>query len=151
MAAVSNDELAQIFREVGSVLQYQGESWHKVRSYLGFADLLDTLDAPVAEMSDAALKALPGVGRAIFSKTREYQSTGRFNLLDRVRTVPDSIRAMLAAGLAPAAVRALEQELSITSLDALRDAHAAGTLELAKLPTRQRNIVRDFLGSDQSC
>lgn len=147
MASVSNKELAQIFQEVGNVLQYQGESWHKVRSYLGFVELLGTLDRPVSQMSDAELKALPGVGKAIFSKTREYQSTGRFNLLDRVRTVPASIRQMLAAGLAPAAVRALEQGLSITSLDALRAAHADGTLALDQLPTRQRNAVRDFLST----
>lgn len=142
---VSNEELAAMYREVGNVLQYQGEGWYKVRSYLTFADALGDIDRPVAEMSDAEFKALPGVGKAIFSKTRDYQARGTFNLLDRVRTVPASIRAMLAAGLAPAAVRALEQELSITSLDALRAAHAGGSLDLSALPTRQRNTVRDFL------
>jgi DNA polymerase/3'-5' exonuclease PolX len=143
--SVDNAELAAVFREVGFVLQYQGEGWYKVRSYLTFADLLDELEGTATAMTDAELKALPGVGKAIFSKTRDYQTRGTFNLLDRVRTVPASIRAMLAAGLPPAAVRALEEECSITSLDALRAAHTDGSLLLGSIPARQRGAVRDFL------
>ncbi len=50
-----NEELAAVFREVGLVLQYQGESWFKVRSYLAFSDTLDALERPVDQLTSAEL------------------------------------------------------------------------------------------------
>ena len=145
MGTVSNAELAAVFREVGAVLQYQGESWHKIRAYLAWADTLDTLDRPAVDLSDAELQAMPGVGKAIFSKTRDYAAKGTFNLLDRVRLVSPEIRALLAAGLSPGAMRALEDTLGITDQATLLAAHRAGTLETAKIPARQRNELLAFL------
>ncbi|MEL6349381.1 MAG: hypothetical protein AAFV53_40135 [Myxococcota bacterium] len=147
MSDPMNDELAAVFREVAAVLQYQGERWFKVRSYVQWADQLETLDRPVTQLSDAELHALPGVGKAIFSKTREYVADKRFNLLDRVRTVDAGIRGLLTAGLAPGAVKKLEDELGITSLETLRQKHADQTLDLSKIPTRQRNEIRAFLNA----
>lgn len=145
-AEMSNAELADVFRECAHVLLYQGTSWFKVRAYLGAAALLESREEPVASMSDAALKALPGVGKAIFSKIREYQERRTFNLLERVRQVPAATRQMLAAGLQPSAVRALEEVLEIRSLDALQRAHDASLLDLQRLSKRHRTNVREFLG-----
>src|SRR5687768_8376370 len=99
-----NAELAAVFEEVGNVLQYQGETWFKVRSYLEFAQMLRGMDTPIDSLDAAGLDALPGVGAAISSKVRDYLSKGTFNLLDRVRTVDPGVRELLAAGLPPAAV-----------------------------------------------
>jgi len=140
-----NAELAGIFREIAFVLQYQGDAWFKVRSYLSWADTLEAMDRPIEDFSAAELRAQPGVGKAIFEKTRDYLEKGTFNLLERVRKVGEDIRTMLTAGIPPAAVRQLETELSITSLDALRAAVKADPSALSALKTRQRNEVRAFL------
>lgn len=145
-SSVSNAELAAVFRECAHVMLYQGASWFKVRAYLGAAELLDGAAEPVVNLSDVELKALSGVGKAVFSKIREYQQTRTFNLLARVRQVPEPTRRMLAAGLPPAAVRALEGELEIRSLEALQSAHDASALALERLPKRHRAAVRAFLG-----
>ena len=144
--SVSNAELAAVFRECANVLLYQGESWFKVRAYLGAADLLEDRQEPVVNLSDSEMKALPGVGKAVFSKIREYQERRTFNLLDRVRQVPETTRELLAAGLQPSAVRALEEVLEIRSLEALKSAHEASLLDLRQLPKRQRTAVIEFLG-----
>lgn len=140
-----NQELAAVFREVAAVLLYQGEGWYKVRSYIQWAERLDTLERPIDQLSDSELKAIPGVGKAIFTKTRAYLSAHTFNLLDRVRQVDAQIRAMLVAGVPPAAVKHLEETANITTLPALMTAHHAGTLDLRALPTRQRNALLAFL------
>lgn len=141
--SVSNQELAVVFRECGQVLQYQGESWFKVRSYLQVADMLEARSQPVVALTDTELKALQGVGKAIFSKIREYEQRRSFNLLERVRSVPEGLRALLCQGLPPAAVRALEAE-GITSPAALLTAHGQGN-DFAAIPARHRTAIRGFL------
>ena len=47
------------------------------------------------------------------------------------RGLDAGVRELLAAGLAPAAVRELEQKLSLRGVAAVRAAHKAGSLDLA--------------------
>ena len=98
-------------------------------------------------MTEAELEALPGVGRIIREKTRLYFDNGTFNLLNRIREVDAGIRGLLVAGLAPSAVRVLEEKLDIKSLDALLAAHRAGSLDLSGLSTRQRNAINRFIAA----
>ena len=93
--------------------------------------MLEARSQPVVALTDTELKALQGVGKAIFSKIREYEQRGSFNLLERVRSVPEGLRALLRQGLPPAAVRALEAE-GITSPAALLTAHGQGNGAVAR-------------------
>ena len=140
-----NKELAGIFQEIAAVMQYQGESWFKIKAYIDFASTLTGLKRAVEDMTATELEALPGVGRIIREKTHRYFESGTFPLLERIHQVDPGIRDMLAAGLMPSAVRALEQKASITSTEALRTASRDGTLSLTGIPTRQRNAIKAFL------
>ncbi|MFT5687032.1 MAG: DNA polymerase (family 10) [Myxococcota bacterium] len=142
-----NEELAAVFQEIATVMQYQGENRFKIKAYVDFIDTLADLDRPVEDMTEVELEALPGVGRIIREKTRLYFDNGTFNLLDRVRQVDPGIRGLLTAGLMPSAVRALEQKASITSTEALLTAHKADTLSLTGIPTRQRNAIKAFVAA----
>ncbi len=140
-----NEELAAIFQEIAAVMQYQGESWFKIKAYIDFASTLTGLKRAVEDMTATELEALPGVGRIIREKTHRYLEDGTFPLLERIRKVDPEIRGMLAAGVMPAAVRALEQKAGITSTEALHTASQDGTLSLSGIPTRQRNAIKAFL------
>ena len=142
-----NAELAAVFHEIAVVMQYQGENRYKIKAYADFVVTLGELDRPVEDMTEAELEALPGVGRIIREKTRLYFDNGTFNLLNRVREVDAGVRGLLVAGLAPSAVRALEEKLGIKSLDALLAAHRAETLSLSGLTTRQRNAISRFIAA----
>jgi DNA polymerase/3'-5' exonuclease PolX len=145
---VGNQELADVFRECAQILQYQGKGWFTVRAYLTAADVLVTHPDPVVALSDDQLRALPGVGKAIFTKIRAYQASGTFNLLDRVRQVPEGIRALLMQGLSPAAMRALEAQ-GITTAASLRAAHAQPG-GLSALSSQHRRAVHAFVSSQQA-
>ena len=116
-----NRELADVFDEIASVLQYQGESWFKVRAYLAFAERLRGMDVAIEDLDGDQLRQLPGVGEAIATKTTDYLAKGTFNLLERVRSEDADVRALLASGLPPATVRNLVASVGAVNPTRLRE------------------------------
>lgn len=141
-----NQELAAMFEDVGNSLQYQGEAWVKVRSYLKVAEVLRGLDQPVPELIEAGrLDDLPGVGKAISKKIRQYLTDSTFPLLERLDDqIPQGTRALLRAGLAPSVVRHVEAG-GYTSPEKLHAALDSGELTVDGVPSKLRSKLRDYI------
>lgn len=148
--SAQNQELAQIFEEIGNLLLYRGENRFAALSYLRYARLLRELREPVAEVARRGeLEALPGVGVAIASKTYDYLAGGTFALLERLRLeVPEGIWALLRQGATPALLREL-QKRGIDSPAALHVALGEGRLSAAQIPQRLREVFDLMAGHDE--
>ena len=89
--------VARALRELGMLLEVQGENPFKVRAYENGARALEELPGDLDEVVAAGtLTELPGIGKALAGKIEELARTGRLALLDRVRSeLPAGIGEML--------------------------------------------------------
>ncbi len=140
-----------MFEEIGNLLLYRGENRFAALSYLRYARLLRELEEPIAEVARrGGLEALPGVGEAIATKTRDYLSGGTFPLRERLRQeVPAGIWALLHDGASPSLLRELEKR-GIDSPDALREALGAGRLSAGQIPKRVRDVFERLVSHDKA-
>jgi DNA polymerase (family 10) len=129
-----NDELARLFQEMAELLLLQGETGFRVRAYDRGARALSGYGADLTTLSERELAAIPGVGKAIAAKVREYLDTGRVAKLEELRAeVPTGLRALLRVpGLGPSKARLVHEALGVSSPEELTAAVAAG--RVAGLP-----------------
>jgi DNA polymerase (family X) len=129
-----NEELARLFKEMSELLLLRGETGFRVRAYDRGARALSGHGADLTALSERELAAIPGVGKAIAAKVREYLDTGRVAKLEELRAeVPPELRALLRVpGLGPSKARQVHEALGVGSPEELAAAVAAG--RVARLP-----------------
>jgi DNA polymerase (family 10) len=127
--------VARALRELGMLLEVQGENPFKVRAYENGARALEELPGGLDEVIAAGtLTELPGIGKALAEKITELAQTGRLALLERVRSeLPSGIGDMLRIpDLGPKKVAALLAALSIGSVAELEKACQDGRVREVK-------------------
>ena len=127
--------VARALRELGMLLEVQGENPFKVRAYENGARALEELPGGLDEVIAAGtLTELPGIGKALAEKIEELARTGRLPLLDRVRSeLPAGIGEMLKIpDLGPKKIAALHAALAIGSVAELEAACRDGRVREVK-------------------
>lgn len=127
--------VARALREMGTLLQAQGENPFKVRAYETAARSLEDAEEDLAALVAAGkLTALRGVGEALSKKIAELHLTGRTPLLDRLRAElpPGVLELLQIPELGPKKVAALRQALGIGSLAELEAACREGRVRGVK-------------------
>ncbi len=128
---MTKDQAAAALREIGTILELQGENPFKCRAYLSAARTLETAPTDLAELVRAnRLGELPGIGEALREKITTLVTTGKLPYLDQLRSsIPSGLLALLdLPGLGPKKLRALREKLKIESLQALQKACEDGRL-----------------------
>jgi DNA polymerase (family X) len=117
--------VAEILNEIAVMLELNGENPFKSRAYVNAARVVESLNQPIEiALSDQGLDGLPGIGDAIAKKIRELVTTGTLSYYEDLKaSTPPGLLAMLAIpGLGPKKIRALRQQLSITTIEQLEKA-----------------------------
>jgi len=123
--------VAHALEEMAGLLDLKGENAFKVRAFQNaartVADYTGDLEADVASDAFADVK---GIGPATLEMVRECIATGRSSALDALRAeVPAGLVQMLRiSGMGSAKVRAVQDQLGITTLDGLEAAARDGRL-----------------------
>ena len=60
---LDNAVIARIFAEIADLLEIRSENPFKIRAYRNAADIVVTSASSIAAMSDADIRAIPGIGR----------------------------------------------------------------------------------------
>jgi DNA polymerase (family 10) len=133
---MQNADVARMFDDYADILEIQSANPFRVRAYRNAARVLGDLTESVADIvlnPDRKLEGIPGIGKDLAVKIDVIVKTGQFPQLDEARAeVPAGVVDMLRiGGLGPKKVAALAKELSIRSLDDLRQAAQRG--DIAKL------------------
>ncbi len=123
----SNAVVAAHLDEIASLLEAQGANVFRVRAYQRAADGLRLLDRPVIEILQHegldGLDALPHVGPAISRVIREFLTTGRHGMLDRLRGASDPVALLETI---PGIGRTLAHRLhDLADIDTLEQLEAA--------------------------
>jgi len=142
---MKNQQIAKIFNEIAELLELQGENVFRIRAYRRAAQNLDGLSRDVAALSDEDLVALPGIGKDLAGKVREYLETGEIAKHEELKkSIPAGVLELLRVpGLGPKKAKLFYDKLRIKSVAELESAVRSGTL--TGLPGIQKRTVDNIL------
>ncbi|MGD0884415.1 MAG: DNA polymerase/3'-5' exonuclease PolX [Thermodesulfovibrionales bacterium] len=116
-----NRQIAVMFNEIADLLEIKGGNPFRIRAYRRAAQNIDGLPHDVSGMSDEALLEVPGIGRDLAGKIREFSDTGRITAYDELKKeVPGGLSGLLSVpSLGPKTARMLYDKLKIKDIDDL--------------------------------
>ncbi len=127
----TNYQLADLFSEIGDLLEIKGEVIYKILAYRKAADNLRGLGREALDYwRTGTLEEIPGVGKAIAEKMDELFRTGRLGFLEKLEAeVPPSLMELLqVSGVGPKKAQLFWKQLGVTNLAELKAAAQAGKL-----------------------
>ncbi len=129
--AMTNEEVAQVFEQIALLLEIEGESIFRIRSYDRAAEAIRGLGEELSAIrAGEGLQSIPGVGQAIALKIEELLDTGELEYLNRLlANYPEGFLELLKVpGLGPKRAALFYHELGIGSIDELEQAALSGRL-----------------------
>ncbi len=144
---MTNAEIAQIFAEMGDILEIQGQDRYRFLAYRRAAQEIARYPTDVTDLWRAGkLEDIPSVGKTLAAKIDELLRTGQIQAHQRlIQEVPPSIIEVLRIpGVGPKRAQQLWKELGITSIAELEAAARDGRLAGVKGMGEQtvQNIVK---------
>jgi DNA polymerase (family 10) len=139
--------VAAILEDVANLMELTGENPFKVRAYQNAARAISSLEEPLDELvASGRLASVPGLGETLVQRIQELVQTGHMAYYEDLQArVPEGLRTMLRIpGLGPKKVRAIYDQLGITTIPELQAAAMEG--RIAQLPgfgtKTQENILK---------
>jgi DNA polymerase (family 10) len=132
---MTKEEIASILEQIAALLELKGENPFKIRAYVNAARAIETFGGNVPHLQDEeAVAKIPGIGKSIALKIKELAATGSLKYLEDLRAeFPQAILELFSIpGLGAKKVKALYDQLRVSSIEQLRQACEAG--RVAELP-----------------
>src|SRR5438270_5068374 len=132
---MTKSQIAEVLQEIATLLELKDENPFKIRAYANAARSLETFGGNLSDLQDEeALSKIPGIGKAIAAKIKELAGTGKSTYLEDLRAeFPAAILELFSiSGLGAKKIKALYEQLHISSIEQLREACESGKVaELA--------------------
>ena len=133
---MTKNEIADVLNQIGTLLELKGENPFKVRAYQAGARALEAIEETDLNRLIASdeLQAVKGIGEALAQKIGELHTTGRLEFFEKLKASIESglVELLQIPGLGPKKIRALHDQLGITSIALLTTACQEGRVaELA--------------------
>ncbi len=144
---VTNDEIAELFENMATLLEMKGDTVFKIRAYQRAARTISQLSFSLeqAAQDDVDLKKIPGIGKAISDKTREYLQTGRVDAYDRLLAeLPDGVLTLMnVPGIGSKTALLIARELGVSAIEGVEKAIQEGSV--AALPRMGQRTADNIL------
>lgn len=134
---MQNRDIARLFEDLADLLEIDGANAFRLRAYRNaarmIADLPESMTA-IVEDPNRSPDELPGIGKDLAKKITAIVETGFLSQLEEMREkIPAGVVDMLRLqGMGPKKAAVLFHELSITSLDELKEAATQGQIHALK-------------------
>jgi DNA polymerase (family 10) len=132
---MTRGQIAEVLQQIATLLELKDENPFKIRAYANAARSLETFGGNLSDLQDEeALAKIPGIGKAIAAKIKELAATGSLKYFEELRAeFPAGILELFTiSGLGAKKIKALYEQLKISSIDQLQQACEAG--RVAELP-----------------
>ncbi len=127
---MTKNEMADILNEIGTLLELKGENPFKVRAYQAGARALEAIEEADLNRLIASdeLQTVKGIGEALAQKIGELHTTGRLEFFEKLKASiePGLVELLQIPGLGPKKIRALHDQLGVTSIALLTTACQEG-------------------------
>ena len=131
---VENAAIARMLGEIADLLEIRADNPFKIRAYRNAAETVVAEPSRVADLDEAALRELPGIGKDLAQRIREIAETGDTPFRQELMAAfPSTLLDLLRLqGVGPKTVKRLYEELGVASLDALEAAARDGRVSALK-------------------
>jgi DNA polymerase (family X) len=132
---MDKNQVAEVLESIAVLLELKGENPFKSRAYVNGARTLEMLEEPLDKIvAEQRLGELKGIGEALQKKIHELVTTGKLAYYEELRaSTPPGLLAMLEiSGLGPKKVKALHDELGVTTIEELEQACKEGRIAVLK-------------------
>ncbi|MGE0822076.1 MAG: DNA polymerase/3'-5' exonuclease PolX [Candidatus Binatia bacterium] len=130
---MENFEIANLLNDYAALLDIQGDSRFRIRSYRKAAQTLQGLSRPVEQLlqEEEDLADLPGIGKRMVEHLQEIVETGTLAALDKIqKQTPRSLAELTDLdSVGPKKAKQLYDQLGIASLSELQTALDSGKVE----------------------
>jgi DNA polymerase (family 10) len=126
---MTKSEIAGILEQIAALLELKGENPFKIRAYTNAARAIETFGGNVPNFQDEeAVAKIPGIGKSIALKIKELAATGSLKYLEELSAeFPSGIMELFSlSGLGAKKIRALHDQLGISSIEQLQKACEEG-------------------------
>ena len=134
--APTNEQIAELFENMGSLLEMKGDTIFKIRAYQRAARTIEQLSSPLSQALENGedLTKIPGVGKAISEKIAEFIGHGQVSAYEKLleELPPGVLDLKDIPGIGPKTAVAIGVELGISTSQGVAEAAADG--RLAGLP-----------------
>ncbi len=131
---MKNQEVAKLLYELADLLEIAGVEF-KPRAYRKAAQNIESTGLDIEELyKKDELKSIPGVGKSIEEKIKEYLETGKISKLEEMRKeIPIDIKNLSKIeGLGPKMIKVLYEQLGVKNLDDLEKVAREGKIRQLK-------------------
>src|SRR5438445_5552448 len=132
---MTKSQIAAVLEEIATLLELKDENPFKIRAYANAARSLETFGGNLPNLKDEeALAKIPGIGKSIAEKIKELATNGTLKYVEELRAeFPPAILELFSiSGLGAKKIKALYEQLKVSSIEELRKACQSG--QVAKLP-----------------
>ncbi len=132
---MKNAILSALFEQMADVMEILGEDRFRINSYKKVARVIGELPTDVeALLESGELANLPGIGKSSLAKIEEFVKTGTITAFqDLLKKIPPTLLELLTIpGVGPKGVKAVYEQLNVTSIAELKKAIESGSV--AELP-----------------
>jgi DNA polymerase (family 10) len=126
---MTKEQVAGVLERIAILLKLKGENPFKVQAYTNAARAIETFGGNVPNFQDEeAVAKIPGIGKSIALKIKELATTGSLKYLNELSAeFPSGIMELFSlSGLGAKKIRALYEQLGISSIEQLQKACEEG-------------------------
>ena len=143
----TNEQIAKLFEDMGSLLEMKGDTVFKVRAYQRAARAIEQLSSPLAQsiVNREDLTKIPGICKAISEIISEFIDTGQIAAYQKLlEELPAGVLQLKnIPGIGPKTAMAIGRELGISTVEEVAEAAADG--RLASLPRMGQKVADGIL------
>ncbi len=135
MVQKSKEEVIELFESIARLLELKGENVFKVRAYTNAARTLETFTGDFgAVVAEGRLGEVDGIGAALQEKITDFVRTGSLPYYEKLRAEfpPGLFELFELQGLGPKKIKALWEQLDVSTIDALEAACKDGRVAALK-------------------
>ncbi|MPZ19871.1 MAG: DNA polymerase/3'-5' exonuclease PolX [Luteitalea sp.] len=141
---MDNPAIAHVLSEIADLLEIKGENLFRVRAYRNAASAVADSGERVADLPDQALRQIPGIGKDIAGRIREFVESGqcRYHQELLAEFPPGVLDLLHLQGIGPKTVALLYSSRGIQSVEELEQAAKSGALRgLRGLGTKREQLI----------
>ncbi len=132
---MQNAVISEIFNQMADIMEILGEDRFRINTYRRVARTIVETPTDAEELlASGELAKIPGIGKSSIAKIQQFIQTGQIEahqqLLGKIPT--DLLELLKIPGMGPKGVKAVYENLNVTSITELKDAIDSG--KFAQLP-----------------